>query len=118
MTGRGLQSSSSSEFSTPFRPSAPPGMDLNFPNRPALQEIGHLHWRLARSGCSQPRSFRGGRELHIDILSGEVAAPDDVKYKFAFVDSATARFPWIKFEDVVFSPKTSLVQSFAVRNAS
>jgi uncharacterized protein with ParB-like and HNH nuclease domain len=50
-----------------------------------------------------------GRELHIDILSGEVAAPDDVKYKFGFLDGATAQFPWIKFKDLVFSPKTSLV---------
>ena len=50
-----------------------------------------------------------GRELHIDILSGEVAAPDDVKYKFAFHDASTATFPWIKFKDLVFSTKTSLV---------
>ena len=50
-----------------------------------------------------------GRELYINILSGEVAAPDDVKYNFAFLDAATASFPWIKFKDLVFSPKTSLV---------
>jgi len=49
-----------------------------------------------------------GRELFLDILSGEVAAPDDAKYKFAFLDSATATFPWVKFKDIVFSPKTSL----------
>src|ERR1017187_7387258 len=29
-----------------------------------------------------------GRELFLDILSGEVAAPDDVKYKFAFLAPA------------------------------
>ncbi len=46
-----------------------------------------------------------GRELFLDILSGEVAAPDNVKYKFAFLDPATTTFPWIKFKDVVFSPK-------------
>ena len=50
-----------------------------------------------------------GRELYINILSGEVAAPDDVKYNFAFLDAATASFPWIKFKDLVFSTKTSLV---------
>ncbi len=49
-----------------------------------------------------------GRELHLDILSGEVAAPDDIKYKFAFLDTATASFPWVKFKDVIFSAKTSL----------
>src|SRR6266571_5898375 len=31
-----------------------------------------------------------GRELYLDILSGEVAAPDDVKYKFAFMESNKA----------------------------
>lgn len=58
------------------------------------------------------------RELHIDILSGEVAAPDDVKYKFAFLDGATAKFPWIKFKDLVFSTRTSLVLAQQIiRNA-
>jgi hypothetical protein len=46
------------------------------------------------------------RELFLDMLSGEVAAPDDVKYKFAFLDPATAAFPWVKFKDMVFSPKS------------
>jgi hypothetical protein len=43
-----------------------------------------------------------GRELYLDILSGEVAAPDDVKYTFMFLDSE-ATFPWIKFKELVFS---------------
>ena len=49
-----------------------------------------------------------GRELFLDILSGEVAAPDDVKYRFAFLDPKTAAFPSVKFKDIIFSPKTSL----------
>lgn len=49
-----------------------------------------------------------GRELHIDILSGDLAAPDDVKYKFSFIPSASAQFPWVKFKDLVFSEKSSL----------
>src|SRR6266702_1893847 len=49
-----------------------------------------------------------GRELQLDILSGNVAAPDDIKYKFKFLDSASAAFPWLKFKDLVFSQKTSL----------
>src|SRR5690349_1499999 len=35
------------------------------------------------------------KELYFDILSGEVAAPDDVKYKFAFLDAEKGVFPWI-----------------------
>ena len=46
-----------------------------------------------------------GREMFFDILSGEVAAPDDVKYRFAFLDSATAKFPWVKFKDLVFTSR-------------
>jgi uncharacterized protein with ParB-like and HNH nuclease domain len=48
-----------------------------------------------------------GRELFLDILSGEVAAPDDVKYKFAFRDADTTTFPWVKFKDLVFSDGNS-----------
>jgi len=43
-----------------------------------------------------------GRELYLDILSGEIAAPDDVKFRFTFLDSEKAGFPWIKFKDLVF----------------
>jgi hypothetical protein len=44
-----------------------------------------------------------GRELFFDILSGELAAPDDVKYKFRFLDPATAAFPWVKFKGLIFT---------------
>ena len=49
-----------------------------------------------------------GRELYLDILSGEIAAPDDVKYKFAFLEPSTTSFPHVKFKDIVFYPKFSL----------
>src|SRR6267378_3501747 len=49
-----------------------------------------------------------GRELFLDILSGEVAAPDDVKFKFAFLDASASEFPWIKFKDLVFSDQDPL----------
>jgi uncharacterized protein with ParB-like and HNH nuclease domain len=48
-----------------------------------------------------------GRELYLDILSGEIAAPEDVKYKFDFLDPSNASFPRVKFKDIVFSPKSS-----------
>jgi uncharacterized protein with ParB-like and HNH nuclease domain len=49
-----------------------------------------------------------GRELFLDILSGEIAAPDDVKYNFAFLDAKETSFPWIKFKDLVFSDQDPL----------
>ena len=44
-----------------------------------------------------------GRELFLDILSGEVSAPDDVKFRFAFLDAGKTGFPWIRFKDLVFN---------------
>jgi hypothetical protein len=44
-----------------------------------------------------------GQELFLNILSGDLAAPDDVKYKFAFLNPSNAQFPWIKFKSLVFS---------------
>jgi hypothetical protein len=49
-----------------------------------------------------------GRELFLNILSGDIAAPDDVKYAFAFLDSSTAAFPWIKFKNLVFANQDML----------
>jgi len=46
-----------------------------------------------------------GKELYFNILSGEVAAPDDVKYKFAFLSKSTAKFPWVLFKELVKTNK-------------
>jgi Protein of unknown function DUF262/Protein of unknown function (DUF1524) len=45
------------------------------------------------------------RELHFNILSGETAAPDDIKFQFKFLASAEAIFPWVRFKDLVFTTK-------------
>ena len=44
----------------------------------------------------------------MDILSGEVAAPDDVKFRFAFMAKEKVAFPWLKFKDLVFSKQDML----------
>jgi hypothetical protein len=49
------------------------------------------------------RGSYDGEELYLDILSGELAAPDDVRYKFKFLDPQTTAFPYIRFKDIVFS---------------
>ncbi len=43
-----------------------------------------------------------GRELYFDVLSGVLAAPEDIRYRFAFKDEASGVWPWVKFKDVVF----------------
>jgi uncharacterized protein with ParB-like and HNH nuclease domain len=49
-----------------------------------------------------------GRELYLNILSGVLAAPDDIKYKFAFLEKENSAFPWLKFKDIVFSKQDML----------
>ncbi len=46
-----------------------------------------------------------GRELCVDILSGEVSAPDDIKFKFEFKSPSGVTFPWVKFKTLVFTTK-------------
>lgn len=59
-----------------------------------------------------------GRELYFDIFSGEVAAPDDVKFRFAFLTKEKAVFPWLKFKDIVFSQQDMLTVALnIIRNA-
>lgn len=47
-----------------------------------------------------------GKELYLDVLSGDIAAPDDVKYKFRFFQGPQT-FPWLKFKDIVWSNKNT-----------
>lgn len=49
------------------------------------------------------RGSYDGKELFLDILSGELSAPDDVRYKFKFLDTSLASFPHVRFKDIVFS---------------
>lgn len=44
-----------------------------------------------------------GKELYFNILSGEVVAPEDIRYKFKFMHSKNATPSWIRFKDIVFS---------------
>src|ERR1019366_9710536 len=47
------------------------------------------------------RGSYDGKELYLDILSGELVAPDDVKFKFKFLDPQSAAFPHYRFKDIV-----------------
>lgn len=42
------------------------------------------------------------RELYFDILSGDVVAPEDIRYRFAFLERSRATWPWVRFKDIVF----------------
>jgi hypothetical protein len=44
-----------------------------------------------------------GKELCFNILSGNAASPDDIRYDFKFIDPKNVPFPWVKFKDLVFT---------------
>lgn len=45
------------------------------------------------------------QELYFDILSGDVRAPEDIKFKFSFLSTAFGVFPYVKFKDLIFTEK-------------
>ena len=42
-----------------------------------------------------------GRELYLDILSGANASPEDIRFRFAFRPKNWAKWPWIRFKDII-----------------
>lgn len=59
-----------------------------------------------------------GKELYLDILSGQLAAPEDIKFKFKFLDARATAFPYVRFKDIVFSDdKPRVIADSIVANA-
>lgn len=44
-----------------------------------------------------------GSELYFNVLSGELAAPEDVRFKFSFLPTVLVFWPWVLFKSIVFS---------------
>jgi hypothetical protein len=45
------------------------------------------------------------RELCLNVLSGDLVAPEDIRYKFKFISNSDIKAPWFKLKDIVFSNK-------------
>lgn len=43
------------------------------------------------------------KELYLNILSGDLVAPEDVKFDFKFLHSRDVNFPYVKFKTIVMS---------------
>lgn len=43
-----------------------------------------------------------GKQLYFDVTSGQLAAPEDIRYRFAFKDGAAIAWPWVLFKDIIF----------------
>ena len=41
------------------------------------------------------------KELHFDLLSGKASSPEDIRYKFEFLDNKTAPWPFVRFKDIL-----------------
>ncbi len=41
------------------------------------------------------------RVLYFDVLSGDVAAPEDIRYRFAFIEKSHAAWPWVPIKDII-----------------
>lgn len=48
-----------------------------------------------------------GRILCINILSGDLVAPEDIKYKFKFIKEGDIKFPFVKLKSIVFNTEKS-----------
>jgi hypothetical protein len=59
-----------------------------------------------------------GRELYFDVLSGDVTAPDDIKYNFRFLATGTARFPWVSVKHLVNTSKRKRELVAEIRDAA
>lgn len=51
-----------------------------------------------------------GKELYFDVLSGQKAAPEDIRYRFSFKEKAQVGWPWVRFKDIVFQTNKLDVQ--------
>lgn len=43
------------------------------------------------------------KELYFDVLSGDLVAPEDVRFRFRFLDDSKTTFPWVRFKDIIFT---------------
>ncbi|KWI50641.1 hypothetical protein WT72_26230 [Burkholderia pseudomultivorans] len=46
-----------------------------------------------------------GRTLHFDVLSGLPRHPEDVHFKFKFLNPKEAVWPWVSFSDIIYNKK-------------
>jgi hypothetical protein len=46
------------------------------------------------------RGSYDGRELYFDVLSGDPVAPDDIRFRFRFMQQGAA-WPWVKLKDLI-----------------
>ena len=56
-----------------------------------------------------------GNELYFDVLSGDLVAPEDIRYRFRFIPVEEVKWPWVRFKSLIFSTLTpqKLASEFA-----
>lgn len=46
-----------------------------------------------------------GREFYFDLLSGILKAPEDIQYRFSFLSEQEAKWPWVRFSNLIYTNK-------------
>ncbi len=62
-----------------------------------------------------------GEELYINILSGDIVAPEDIKFDFKFKPKSSTPFPFVLFKELVFTdnkPKEIVKQIVSINEVS
>ncbi len=47
------------------------------------------------------------KELYLNVLSGDLSAPEDIRYEFKFMKAEKVAFPWLRVKDLVYSSERS-----------
>lgn len=65
------------------------------------------------------RGSYDGEELYFDILSGKGESAEDIKFIFKFLKNSSAKFPFVRFKDLVFSnDRTRIIAAKISENIS
>lgn len=47
------------------------------------------------------KGYYNNLELHFDLMSGVPSAPDDIRYRFKFLDKKLAQWPFVSFKSII-----------------
>lgn len=61
-----------------------------------------------------------GKEFYFDLLSGILKAPEDIQYRFSFLSEQEAKWPWVRFSNLIYTNKLAgdiyraLIEKFGI----
>jgi len=49
----------------------------------------------------------GGREMYFDLLSGNAKLPEEISFRFSFLEKDSVEWPWVRFSGLIYSKRLS-----------